>query len=111
MAPIGWRVYGLDPEKGRLRFLGHSLVLVELLSLYSTEEEIHMWPTHINLVIQSRGSSLDATSHHISISEALSVFGGNISYAVWLLLQASIFHFSSPCRYVCGVRSRNVVWV
>ncbi|CAG7903789.1 unnamed protein product [Brassica rapa] len=75
MAPIGWRVYGLDPEKGRLRFLGHSLVLVELLSLYSTEEEIHMWPTHINLVIQSRGSSLDATSHYISISEALSVFG------------------------------------
>ncbi|WZZ67895.1 hypothetical protein YC2023_079265 [Brassica napus] len=79
MAPIGWRVYGLDREKGRLRFLGHSLVLVELLSLYSTEEDIHMQPTHINLVNQSRDSSLDAT---LTIFPSQKLFQFLLVYAI-----------------------------
>ncbi|CAH8359836.1 unnamed protein product [Eruca vesicaria subsp. sativa] len=51
-------------------------------------KDIHIWSTHIDLMNKSHDSSRDATSHHISLLGALFVFGGNFSYAFWLLLQA-----------------------
>lgn len=75
-----------------------------LVFIFYRGKDIHMWSTDIDLMNKSHDSSRDATSHHISIIGALLVFGGNFSYAFWLLLQASFFfHFSSPYRYACGV--------
>lgn len=73
-----------------------------LIFIFYRGKDIHMWSTHIDLMNKSHDFSRDATSHHISILGALFVFGGNLSYAFWLLLQAR-FLISPPYRYACGV--------
>ncbi|KAL0825179.1 hypothetical protein Bca101_048856 [Brassica carinata] len=74
-----------------------------LIFIFYRGKDIHMWSTHIDLMNKSHDFSRDATSHHISILGALFVFGGNLSYAFWLLLQAR-FLISPPYRYACGVK-------
>ncbi|CAN7122803.1 unnamed protein product [Brassica rapa subsp. narinosa] len=61
-----------------------------LIFIFYRGKDIHMWSTHVDLMNKSHDFSRDA-SHHISILGALFVFGGNFSYAFWLLLQASFF--------------------
>ncbi|XP_033139575.1 WAT1-related protein At1g68170 isoform X2 [Brassica rapa] len=60
-----------------------------LIFIFYRGKDIHMWSTHIDLMNKSHDFSRDA-SHHISILGALFVFGGNFSYAFWLLLQVKV---------------------
>ncbi|KAL0877526.1 hypothetical protein Bca101_027231 [Brassica carinata] len=96
-----------DTREGKAKVFGTLFgVGGALVFIFYRGKDIHMWSTDIDLMNKSHDSSRDATSHHISIIGALLVFGGNFSYAFWLLLQASFFffHFSSPYRYACGVK-------
>ncbi|KAJ4909772.1 WAT1-related protein [Raphanus sativus] len=61
-----------------------------LVFIFYRGSDIHMWSTNIDLMNKSHDPSRDATSHHISILGALLVFGGNFSYAFWLLLQVKV---------------------
>ncbi|XP_013716036.2 WAT1-related protein At1g68170 isoform X1 [Brassica napus] len=60
-----------------------------LIFIFYRGKDIHMWSTHVDLMNKSHDFSRDA-SHHISILGALFVFGGNFSYAFWLLLQVKV---------------------
>ncbi|XP_010415427.1 PREDICTED: WAT1-related protein At1g68170 isoform X2 [Camelina sativa] len=73
---------GLAKVFGTLLGVGGALVFI-----FYRGKEIHLWSTHVNLVTQPRDA---ATTHHISIFGALLVFGGNISIALWFLLQVKI---------------------
>ncbi|ESQ28463.1 hypothetical protein EUTSA_v10019847mg [Eutrema salsugineum] len=61
-----------------------------LVFIFYRGKDIHLWSTHVDLVKQPRDSSRDATNHHISILGALLIFGGNLSYSLWLLLQVKV---------------------
>lgn len=105
----------LGSREGKAKVFGTVLgVGGALVFVLYRGKEIYLWSTHIDLVNQPLNSSRDATTHHISILGALLIFGGNISYSVWLLLQASLFHFSSPyilsCMCVCVIGMYSLVW-
>ncbi|ESQ34197.1 hypothetical protein EUTSA_v10009312mg [Eutrema salsugineum] len=69
---------------GTLLGAGGALVFV----LYKGVE-IHLWSTHVDLLKSSNQSNGQATSnHHISIPGILMVFGCNVSFSLWLILQA-----------------------
>lgn len=58
--------------------------------------EIHIWSTHVDLLKNSnagQSSGRDPENHHISIPGVLMVFGCNVSFSLWLILQViATFH-------------------
>ncbi|KAL1198261.1 WAT1-related protein [Cardamine amara subsp. amara] len=55
--------------------------------------EIHIWSTHIDLLKSSNASESHAqatTNHHLSVLGVLMVLGSNVSFSLWLLLQAKV---------------------
>lgn len=104
-----WWVYRMESvrfgtREGKAKVVGTLFgVGGALVFIFYRGSDIHMWSTNIDLMNKSHDPSRDATSHHISILGALLVFGGNFSYAFWLLLQARFFILSSPYRCACGV--------
>ncbi|KAG2269599.1 hypothetical protein Bca52824_064154 [Brassica carinata] len=73
---------------GTLLGAGGALVFV----LYKGVE-IHIWSTHVDLLKNSnasQSSSRATENHHISIPGVLMVFGCNVSFSLWLILQAKI---------------------
>ncbi|KAL0731263.1 hypothetical protein Bca4012_027357 [Brassica carinata] len=80
-----------DTREGKAKVFGTLFgVGGALVFIFYRGKDIHMWSTDIDLMNKSHDSSRDATSHHISIIGALLVFGGNFSYAFWLLLQVKV---------------------
>lgn len=61
--------------------------------------EIHIWSTHVDLLKNSnagQSSGRDHENHHISIPGVLMVFGCNVSFSLWLILQViATFHISN----------------
>lgn len=95
----------LRSSEGKAKVVGTMLgVGGALVFIFYRGKTIPLWSTHVDLVNQTR----DSSTHHISIFGALLVFGGYLSYSLWLLLQVSVFEFSSPYVYVCLLK--HIVW-
>uniref|UniRef100_M4E7L1 WAT1-related protein n=2 Tax=Brassica campestris TaxID=3711 RepID=M4E7L1_BRACM len=84
----------LGTNEGRAKLVGTLLGAGgALVFVFYKGVEIHIWSTHVDLLKNSNAgqSSGQATeNHHISIPGVLMVFGCNVSFSLWLILQAKI---------------------
>ncbi|CAA7058225.1 unnamed protein product [Microthlaspi erraticum] len=84
---LGMESVRLGSSEGKAKVVGTMLgVGGALVFIFYRGKAIHLWSTHVDLVNQTS----DSTTHHISFFGALLVFGGNLSYSLWLLLQVKI---------------------
>ncbi|CAH2033959.1 unnamed protein product [Thlaspi arvense] len=82
----------LGSNEGRAKLVGTLLGATgAIVFVFYKGVEIHIWSTHVDLLksLNTHQTNSRATSnHHISIPGVLMVFGSNISFSFWLLLQA-----------------------
>ncbi|CAG7864601.1 unnamed protein product [Brassica rapa] len=84
----------LGTNEGRAKLVGTLLGAGgALVFVFYKGVEIHIWSTHVDLLKNSNaGQSFGQATenHHISIPGVLMVFGCNVSFSLWLILQAKI---------------------
>lgn len=83
----------LGSNEGRAKLVGTLLGAGGVIVfVFYKGAEICIWSTHVDLLKSSntgQSSGRATVNHHISIPGVLMVFGSNVSFSLWLLLQAS----------------------
>ncbi|CAN8291361.1 unnamed protein product [Cochlearia groenlandica] len=88
----------LGSNEGRAKLVGTLLGAGgALVFVFYKGVEINIWSTHVDLLKSSNGGqsngAASANHHFVSIPGVLMVFGSNVSFSLWLLLQASVNYF------------------